>query len=172
MVTTKANMEDNLSNQPFSGSPAAKAFKEQLEKEEQTLTDFGKVENQTPLMSIPPDKPQTKESRAAVRKKVPGRARVRLGQQQIYFGKMIDISMTGASILCEEIIPSRKIVDLEIDIFHEGRKCYFVVQAIAVHHVLVGGKGYKIGLQFGPLTPEAVKSLGLLLESVPSNHSF
>lgn len=159
-------MEDsNLPTTTFEGSPAAKEFKEHLDKEDHLLSNLGsQTDMNAPLVSIPPDKP-TKDSRVAVRKKVPGRARVRIGQNQIYQGKMMDISMTGASIFCEDMIPTRKVVDLEVDIFHEGKKCLFVAPAIAVYGVLVGGKGYKIGLQFGPLSKEAAKALGDLMES-------
>jgi hypothetical protein len=117
-------------------------------------------------MTIPPDRANSKESRAAIRKKVTGRAKIRIGGKMMYQGKMMDISMTGASVSCEEIIPTRKVLEIEVDIFHEGRKCYFVAQAIAVYHVLVGGKGYKIGLQFGPLSDAAKQSLGNLLETI------
>ncbi|CAB4130067.1 PilZ domain containing protein [uncultured Caudovirales phage] len=157
----------NTTTQQFSGSPAAREFKEQLAKEESSLENLGEnkpLDMNSAIMSIPPDKAATKESRTAVRKKVSGRARIRGVGDALFQGKMMDISMTGASVLCEEIVPTRKILEIEVDIFHEGRKCYFVAQAIAVYHVLVGSKGYKIGLQFGPLSSAAKQSLGDLME--------
>lgn len=140
------------------------AFKEQLATEEQNAASIGNNMPLTSLMSIPPDIPQMPDSRVSERKKVNGRAKIRCANT-VYSGKMVDVSTSGASVLCEDLLPTKKVVDLEIDIFHEGRKCYFVVQAIAVYSVLVGGKGYKIGLQFGPLSPAAQKSLNDLIHS-------
>lgn len=149
---------------PTTISPAAAAFKEQLAAEEQNAASVGNNMPLTSLMSIPPDSLQKSDFRVAERKKVNGRAKIRLGSDT-YPGKMVDISTSGASVLCEDLVPTRKVVELEIDVFHEGRRCYFTAQAIAVYHVLVGGKGYKIGLQFGSLSKAAQKSLGDLINN-------
>jgi hypothetical protein len=77
---------------------------------------------------------------------------------------MVDISATGACVTVEDLIPGKKVYNLEFDIFHNGRRYLFAVQAVPVYSVLVSGKGYKVGFQFGPRSPECAKSLGDLMD--------
>ena len=115
---------------------------------------------------IPSEGKAGKDARAAVRKRFPGKARIS-GDASGRFvsGKIFDVSMTGASVVIDDVLPWKKVVKLEIDIFHNGKRFVFMVQAVLVYSVLVSGSGYKFGFQFGPPTPEASKTLGALMES-------
>ena len=115
---------------------------------------------------IPSENKAGIEARAAIRKRFPGKARLSGDQSGRYIlGKIFDVSMSGASIIVEDMLPWKKIVNLDIDIFHNGRRFAFSIQSVPVYNVLVSGSGYKFGFQFGPPTPEASKTLGLLMES-------
>ena len=148
------------------GSPAAQAFKEQLAKEEAAA---GGVSDERISASVsapgtfqPP--PGNRDARAAERKKVNGRAKLILGGTLICNARMVDVSATGACVTVEDLIPGKKVYNLEFDIFHNGRRYVFAVQAVPVYSVLVSGKGYKVGFQFGPRSPETAKSLGDLMD--------
>ena len=115
---------------------------------------------------IPSENKAGKDARAAVRKKFPGKARLSGDNSgRFIMGRVFDVSITGASVIVEDMLPWKKIVKLDIDIFHNGKRFVFSIQAVPVYSVLVSGTGYKIGFQFGPPTPEAQKTLGLLMES-------
>lgn len=115
---------------------------------------------------IPSENKSESEARAAIRKKFPGKVRI-VGDNtgRFVIGKVFDVSLTGASVIVDDMLPWKKIVKLDIDIFHNGRRFVFTVQAVPVYSVLVSGAGYKFGFQFGPPTPEASKTLGALMES-------
>ncbi len=115
---------------------------------------------------IPSEGKDGKEARAAIRKRFPGRARITGDASgRFVIGKIYDVSSTGASVIVDDMLPWKKVVKLDIDIFHNGRRFVFTVQAVPVYSVLVSGSGYKFGFQFGPPTPEASKTLGALMES-------
>ncbi len=103
------------------------------------------------------------EARAAERKLVNGRVRVTLGGGTVIMGKMLDVSMLGASLMLEDLLAVRKTCTLDCDIFHSGKRYVFSVPALSVHAVLVSGKGFKVGFQFGPRTPAATQTLEDLL---------
>lgn len=148
------------------GSPAAQAFKEQLAKEEAAAGGVGderiSASVSAPGTFQPP--PGNRDARAAERKKVNGRAKLILGSTLVCHARMVDVSTTGACVTVEDLIPGKKVYNLEFDIFHTGRRYLFAVQGVPVYSVLVSGKGYKVGFQFGPRSPEAAKSLGDLME--------
>jgi hypothetical protein len=148
------------------GSPAAQAFKEQLAREE-AAAGVTADERLSPTVTAPgtfQPPPGNRDARAAERKKVNGRARLILGSALVCNARMVDISSTGACVTVEDLIPGKKVYNLEFDIFHTGRRYVFGVQGVPVYSVLVSGKGYKVGFQFGPRTPEAAKALGDLIE--------
>ncbi len=158
---------DNFETESSSGggSPAAQAFKEQLAREEAAAGMSG--ERLTPTVTAPGTfqaPPGSRDNRAAERKKVNGRARLILSGALVCNARMVDVSATGACVTVEDLIPGKKVYNLEFDIFHNGRRYVFNVQGVPVYSVLVSGKGYKVGFQFGPRSPEAAKSLGDLIE--------
>jgi hypothetical protein len=105
-----------------------------------------------------------KDARNETRKKFAGKVKIYLQGQPINGGRLFDISMTGVSVLLENIIP-KKPYTLEIDIFHDGKRYFFNVQGIPLYNILVSGKGYKIGFQFGPPGAALPPELGNLMES-------
>jgi len=158
---------------PGGGSPAAKAYREQLAREGTILDPLP-----APPTAAPPVAPSsvspgavapvstpaanTKEARAAERRKITGRARVVVGGSEV-MGKMVDISLTGVCILMEDMFPGKKMCTLECSIFVNGESQYFSVPAVSIYGVLVRGKGFNIGFQFGPRAAAAAKVIGALL---------
>ena len=92
-----------------------------------------------------------------------GRAQAVLPNGKAVAGKMVDISLTGACVLMEDMFPSRTRCVLEFDIFHNGRRQLFSTPAVSVYGVLASGKGFKVGFQFGPSSPAASKSIAELM---------
>ena len=78
-------------------------------------------------------------------------------------GKMLDISVTGACVLMDDMFPSRLGCVMEFDIFHDGRRHLFSTPAVSVYGVLASGKGFKVGFQFGASSQAASKSITELL---------
>ena len=114
---------------------------------------------------IPSENKAGKEARAAIRKRFNGKARVSGDNGSYVQARVFDVSLTGSSLLVEDMLPWKKVVKLDMDIFHNGRRFAFSIQAVPVYSVLISGSGYKIGFQFGPPSPETLKTLGLLMES-------
>lgn len=97
------------------------------------------------------------------RKRIGGRARVVRAGADAVVGKMYDISETGACILLDSMLPTKAACMLEIEIFHDGKRHLFTTQAQAVYGIFSSGKGFKVGFQFGPRSPEASKSIAALM---------
>ena len=105
-----------------------------------------------------------KDSRSEVRKKFAGKVKVSLNGQLVNAGRWFDISMTGVSVIVENIIP-KKAYTLEVDVFHDGKRYLFTVQGVPLYNILVSGRGYKIGFQFGPPGTAMPPELGNLMEA-------
>ena len=105
-----------------------------------------------------------KDSRSEVRKKFAGKVKVSLNGQLVNAGRLFDISMTGVSVIVENIIP-KKAYTLEVDVFHDGKRYLFTVQGVPLYNILVSGRGYKIGFQFGPPGTAMPPELGNLMEA-------
>lgn len=119
-----------------------------------------------PIRFIPSENKPGKEARASVRKKFPGKVRISGDQSNRFvFGRVFDVSMTGASVVIEDILPWKKVVKIDFDIFHNGKRFVFSMQAVPLYNILMSGAGYKCGFQFGPPAPEALTTLGALMES-------
>jgi hypothetical protein len=106
-----------------------------------------------------------KEARQALRKRFSGRVKV-LADGALVRGKVFDVSLTGASILRDDLLRSgRKLVQVQFEIFHNGKNYAFEAPAAPVYSVLVSGSGYKIGMQFGTLADTHMVTLGRLMEA-------
>ena len=105
-----------------------------------------------------------KDTRSETRKKFAGKIRIVLNNQVVNSGRLFDISMTGVSVMLESIIP-KKAYTLEVDVFHDGKRYFFIVQGVPLYNILVSGKGYKIGFQFGPPGATLPPELGNLMEA-------
>jgi len=108
--------------------------------------------------------PGTRDTRNETRKKFAGKVKIYLQGQPVNAGRLFDISMTGLSVILENIIP-KKPYTLEVDVFHDGKRYLFNVQGIPLYNILVSGKGYKIGFQFGPPGTAMPHELSNLMEA-------
>ncbi len=106
----------------------------------------------------------SKDSRNEARRKFAGKVKITTNGQLVNAGRLFDISMTGVSVMLENIIP-KKAYHLEVDVFHDGKRYLFNVQGVPLYNILVSGKGYKIGFQFGPPGTAMPPELGNLMEA-------
>ena len=106
----------------------------------------------------------SQDSRNELRKKFAGKVKISLNGQMVNGGRLFDISMTGVSVILENIIP-KKAYTLEVDVFHDGKRYLFTVKGVPLYNILVSGKGYKIGFQFGPPGTAMPHELGNLMEA-------
>lgn len=144
------------------GSSAGRAYREELARQGRTLGEANAQASTAPQPTAVPAG-QSVEARAAERKKVSGRAHVTFPGSAAVTGKMIDISLTGACILMEDGLPSKRVCALEFDIFHGGKRYAFGAQAVSVYSVLASGKGFKVGFEFGPRGPAAQSAIAALV---------
>jgi hypothetical protein len=152
-------------NPSTGGSAAAQAYRAEMERQGASAES-----EQTPPQQQPqPQPPQpasagpAKNGRAVERKRMSGRARVARPGLPPLIGKMYDLSETGACILLDSMLPNKAPCVLEIEIFHDGKRHVFSTQAQAVYGIFSSGKGFKVGFQFGPRSPEASKSIAALV---------
>lgn len=140
------------------GSAAAQAYKAQLAAEAAThATPAGLEADDEPQ---PAPLPNAADARAAERIKVTGRARIVFqGGSLSLSGKMMDISVNGACVLLDDMVPVKKMCTLECDIFQNGARRVFSVPAVSVYGVLASGHGFKVGFQFGPRSAAALKTI-------------
>lgn len=144
------------------GSAAGQAFRAELARQGMSVNT---VVAKTPSAE-PPEAPSRKpanEARAVERKRVNGRARVLHNATPGLAGKTVDISETGACILLDHTLASKTACVLEFDIFHDGKRYVFSTPAQAVYGVFSSGKGFKVGFQFGPRSPEASRCIAALV---------
>lgn len=102
--------------------------------------------------------------RAVERKIVNGRTRVTLAGGTVAMGKLLDLSRLGASVMVDDLLAVKKSCTLDCDIFHNGKHYVFSAPAVSVHAVLVSGKGFKVGFEFGPYPPAVAQTLDELLK--------
>jgi hypothetical protein len=161
-MTGLPSPEDSVVNPQTGGSAAGRAYRAELARQGISVADatVGVSAQAQPNAALVGG---NGEARAAERKKVAGRASVVFPGGAVVTGKMIDISLTGACILMEEALPSKRVCALEFDIFHAGKRYVFNTQAVSVYAVLASGKGFKIGFQFGPRGPAAQAAIAALV---------
>ena len=142
-----------MSEYPSSGgSAAAQAYRAEVERQG------------TPAQAPQPvASGSLKDGRAVERKRIGGRALVVRAGAQPVDGKMFDLSDTGACILLDNMLPNKALCVLEVEIFHNGQRYVFSTPAQAVYGIFSSGKGFKVGFQFGPRSPEASKSIAALM---------
>jgi PilZ domain len=146
------------------GSAAAQAYRQQLTQEGRSLDAAAPVAATAPPAAQAAVQAGSIEARAAERKKVPGRVRVLLSGGTLVVGKMVDISLTGACIMLDDVFPSKRTCTLECDIFYMGTRHLFNAPAVSVYGILVAGKGFKVGFQFGPISEVTRKSIAALVK--------
>jgi hypothetical protein len=146
------------------GSSAGRAYREQLAREGVVLAPLPSASPSAAVAApaAAPNASNTKESRAAERKKVTGRVRLVL-PGGVVAGKLVDMSLSGIGVLMEDVFPNKVICTLECSVFRDGKHQNFSVPAVSVYGVLVRGKGFTVGFQFGPRTPAAAQTIEAIL---------
>jgi hypothetical protein len=99
--------------------------------------------------------------RSSERFKVNGRAKAMNSAGAIFQGKIVDISMTGVSVLMGDKPVIKEVVTLDCNIFHNGQPNVFQIKALTVYAILSSGQ-FKVGFQFDPNNPVAKKIIGQL----------
>jgi len=158
----KKGIAESAAAHSTGGSAAGQAYREELARQGKPV-DSALADLSAATAAKPPAPRPVGEARAAERKKVNGRARVVVAGAAAVVGKMVDISLTGACVMLDDMFPSKRACLLEFDIFHDGQRQVFSVSAQSVYGVLASGKGFKVGFQFGPITAAASKSIAALV---------
>lgn len=158
---------NSLLTESAGGSEAARAFRKQLILEGQTLDvdapistlrQRGEPREEGNITSVA-------EARSAERRIVSGRAKLGIRGLPVSAGKMVDISSSGACVLMDNMVSGGKSATLECDIFYEGKRYLFSLEVATVYSTLVSGKGFKIGLRFGPHSHEVAAKIEALLRT-------
>ena len=149
-------MSNSVFNDPFTTLADAPQSKMSIPDQ------LHKGANASPFSVIPGT---SKDARTATRKRFNGRVKI-IAAGNLVRGKVFDVSMTGASVLIEDLLSSgRKMVQIQFDIFHNGKSYVFDVPSAPVYSVLVSGSGYKIGVQFGTASEINALTLARLMET-------
>lgn len=155
-------MTDESSSPLGGGSAAGQAYRAQLAKEAAAKTPAKAAASGGEPAAAAVAKPS--DARTAERKKVVGRARMVFpGGETARSVKMVDISLHGVCVLMDDVLAVKKACTLECDIFLNGAHKVFSVPAISVYCVLASGHGFKVGFQFGPPSPTALKAIADIL---------
>ncbi len=141
------------------GSAAARAYREQLAREGQSLPAF--VPGQMGASNA--EGTFHLNARRDERIKLNGRASVRLAGAPTLSGRMVDISQGGVCVLMDDPLRAKTTCTLEVDVFHKGKRQVFSCPAVCVYAVLAAGKGFKVGFQFGACDRVARSVLAALL---------
>jgi hypothetical protein len=101
--------------------------------------------------------------RSSERLKVNGRAKAMNSAGAIFQGKIVDISMTGVSVLMDDKPAIKEMVTLDCNIFQNGQPHVFQTKAMTVYAILSNGQ-FKVGFQFDPNNPVAKKIIEQLAD--------
>ena len=134
------------------GSAAAQAYRAEMAQE-----SAGKDQAE-----VTESKPQL-EARAAVRRKFSGRVRLTFEAGAATDARVIDMSTTGICLLVDQMVRANTTCTLACNIFHEGKPFVFGLRALAIYSVLASGKGFKVGLQFGPHDAKVATQIATLM---------
>lgn len=166
-MSQKSDLSAQAINASLGGaSAAAQAFKAQLAAE--AAASAAQVPLCAPVAGSAPGEdeaqpaplPTGADARTAERKKVTGRARIVFaGGGASLSGKMVDLSVNGACVLLDDMVPVKKVCTFECDIFQNGMRQVFSAPAVSVYGVLASGHGFKVGFQFGPRSSAALKTI-------------
>lgn len=144
------------------GSAAGQAYRAQLAKEAAANAHAKAAASGGEPAAAAFAKPS--DARTAERKKVVGRARMVFpGGESARSGKTVDISLHGVCVLLDDVLAVKKACTLECDVFLNGAHKVFSVPAVSVYCVLAAGHGFKVGFQFGPRSPTALKAIADIL---------
>ena len=122
----------------------------------------------------------TRGDRMVERKDVKGKAKLISSGTLIAEAQLVNISLNGVCVMSPDPIPDKKVIKLEMDVESDGAFYHIQSQAVPVYSHFSESEGYKIGLQFGPRSPEAKIALSSIvsgasisspsIESRPATH--
>jgi len=143
------------------GSAAGQAYRDQFARDSNSASVAAGLSTHTAAI----DQHQPGDSRATTRKKLSGRARLVATDttRVVATGKLMDISATGACVLLDDMFAAKRTCTLDCDVFYQGKAYVFKTPAVSVYAVLASGKGFKVGLQFGPQDAETARIIATLL---------
>jgi hypothetical protein len=115
--------------------------------------------------TAPAAAPRPIAPRLAERKVVNGKAQIALGSGFSMGGKLIDLSEGGVCVMLDDPITIKKVCNISCNIFHNGKGYTFSLPSVVAYCVLVSGRGYKVGFQFGPRNAAASQAITDVLKS-------
>ena len=115
-----------------------------------------------PATDAPP--PLRVTPRLAERKVVHGKAQIALGSGFSVGGKLIDLSEGGVCVMLDDPVTVKKVCNISCNIFQNGKNHTFSLPSVVAYCVLVSGRGYKVGFQFGPRSPAATQTIADVLK--------
>jgi hypothetical protein len=116
-----------------------------------------------PAADAPP--PLRVTPRLAERKVVSGKAQIALGSGFSVGGKLIDLSEGGVCVMLDDPVTIKKVCNISCNIFQNGKSYTFSLPSVVAYCVLVSGRGYKVGFQFGPRSPTATQTIADVLKA-------
>lgn len=118
----------------------------------------------TPAVDAPPA-PARITPRLAERKVVSGKAQITIGSGFSVGGKLIDLSEGGVCAMLDDPITIKKVCNISCNIFQNGKSYKFSLPSVVAYCVLVSGRGYKVGFQFGPRSPGVAQTIADVLKA-------
>lgn len=103
--------------------------------------------------------------RLAERKMVNGKAQIALGSGFSVGGKLVDLSEGGVCVMLDDPVTIKKVCNISCNIFQNGKSYAFSLASVVAYCVLVSGRGYKVGFQFGPRSPAVAQTIADVLKS-------
>ena len=67
-------------------------------------------------------------------------------------------------LVLDDPIPVNKVVNLQCDQFHNGKRHVLTLSVVVAYCLLVSGRGCKVGLQFEQRCPATAKTIAELLK--------
>jgi len=154
---TSAQLSDNA-------SPAGQEFQQNMATgAAATLGGLGSALADAPVE--PPAPPKPIAPRLAERKVVHGKANITIGSGFSMTGKLIDLSEGGVCVMLDDPVTIKKVCNISCNIFQNGKGHTFSLPSVVAYCVLVSGRGYKVGFQFGPRNPAATQTIIDVLKS-------
>jgi hypothetical protein len=152
---------------PGGASPAAKEF-QQSQAAGTTDTAASAVPDANAGPTSPTGEapaPLRVAPRLAERKMVSGKAQIALGSGFSVGGKLIDLSEGGVCVMLDDPVTIKKVCNISCNIFQNGKGYNFSLPSVVAYCVLVSGRGYKVGFQFGPRSPAVTQTIADVLKA-------
>ncbi len=157
---------DQVSDSPAGG--ASHAAKEFREGQAAAASANGAAAKGLDSAGIPPAEtptPPRTSQRLFERKMVRGKAVIALGSGFSVGGTLVDLSQGGVCALLDDPVTIKKVCVITCNISQNGISHKFSLPSVVAYCVLVSGRGYKVGFQFGTLSPAAAQVIADVLKA-------